>query len=164
MNMLKIRPFRCRYPFSLMSAFLGIVSTTFVCMSIEYASAYEVREYPRPQQAYGPMRPGGNINEVAAQIHAEFHYGSCARGLFSSAAVQVLGVRGIYLDPGSEYWFHNASHGGSEISPPLTRYYIRGLPRGLQGEVLALLGNGGRYHHVVYRGAELIQRFGYRPC
>lgn len=110
----------------------------------------------------------GNIATTRHYMAGEIAPMSCLQGTFISAYVGALGLSNR-VRPDAQFWPHLATtepHPATPwtaISQSGTLDELRGLPTDLQKDMLRHMG-GNSDLNVVYTGADLIQRFGYRPC
>lgn len=143
--------------------FAGLVSSLFnpiAACAFVTTTSNRIPGMPEPY----PRNYGGYEDVVRAQLNAQYHYGSCVAGTFASAATTVLAIRGVYLKPNAQFWFHNGYYPDGRPAPQAAASTLRGVPGALAREVLATIRNNDHHFYSVYTGRELVQRFGYRPC
>ena len=115
-----------------------------------------------------PWHPGGSISGERAAMRAEFPPGSCLAGTFISADIQALAIPGVRVRPDAEFWPHHAvakDWDGNpwHIKPAATALVLAELPRRLRDEIAARLPPNNTFA-MIFTGAELIARFGFKAC
>ena len=118
-----------------------------------------------------PIRRGGHIRLIEQRIADEVAPGECLVGTYMSADLMALGVPGVRVSPYAVFWPHHAKkrHKGSpwRVSHADDAYILARLNR--PKLAVDIYQQMARYpmnseFHFYYTGADLIARFGYRPC
>ena len=152
---------------SLSIILMSILSTS--ALALQSPSLFHISPTPFHSGTWGPC----GIACRQMDMYREFPPDSCVSGTFVSADIQVLGQRGVRVDPNAEFWPHNGwdqsreslsmPHNPWNIDPMVIRAVLDGVPKELTDDIVSRVGRTSDFQ-VYYTGADLIASFGFQPC